>query len=382
MLITKLARGIWQRLGSTSSAFLDAVALPVHLVLLSAVGLGTYGLWQWLADMHPPLLLDRLVLVAGSALLLGLAVRLGWAALGPVTVSAMSLVGGLAGPWVAGAHPRTVVGQIARWGIASILVLVVKIVQSGEAQGTQERSDRAAEKIFAMPRIGGYWLYLRPFSTDGRIPVQIPPNPSMMGMHYSGNASYIDLQTVLRDAAPRGGEFVAIGRPGELMSDGSWSLTADPGSLELNAPAAIGAGKATASEAEWRSVVRTTAEGADMILVIPFDYPGTMWEVEMIRERGYLPKTVFIMPETLGYARYETEWEKARTAYARKNLTLPAYEKAGMLFTMSDDGTVTAGYKLRANLGRAFRVRRLLRRLGVRGQGGIRPVSTPDGDRR
>jgi hypothetical protein len=184
-----------------------------------------------------------------------------------------------------------------------------------------------------------------------------------------GNAptADIDLQTVLRDAAPRGMELVAIGRPGELMSGGSWSVTADLDSLELNASAAIGAGKATVSEAEWRSIVRTAAEGADLILVIPFDYAGTKWEVEMIRKRGYLPKTVFIMPETLGYARYGQDWEKARAAYARKSLVFPPYEKVGMLFTMSDDGRMIAGYKLRANLGRAFRVRRLLRRLGVRG---------------
>jgi hypothetical protein len=81
---------------------------------------------------------------------------------------------------VASAHPYTVAGSVARWGIASLLGLTVWAVQSGEAQHRQERSDRAAEMIFAMPGVGGYLLHLRPFRTDGRIRVQIPPSPAMM----------------------------------------------------------------------------------------------------------------------------------------------------------------------------------------------------------
>jgi hypothetical protein len=170
---------------------------------------------------------------------------------------------------------------------------------------------------------------------------------------------------VLEASVPRGAEFVAIGKPGDVMTGGSWQMGFSVDSVELDTSAVTGAGKAEIPDADWKRTVQEAARGADLILVVPLDYAGTRWGVQTIRGSGYLGKTVFIMPESVGTS-WEGEWEKARAAYARKNFALPPYQKAGMLFMMSDDGTMAAGYSLLANLGRAFRVRRVLRQLGVR----------------
>jgi hypothetical protein len=113
-----------------------------------------------------------------------------------------------------------------------------------------------------------------------------------------------------------------------------------------------GAGHVKSTEEAWKDDVRALCEHAEGIFVVPFDFEGTAWEVEMIMERGWLPKTFFVMPAQSRlhgwpglrrfYLDYQTLWEKGRRRY--EPLKLPAYERQGAVVSAGDRVRVFKGF--------------------------------------
>jgi hypothetical protein len=57
-----------------------------------------------------------------------------------------------------------------------------------------------------------------------------------------------------------------------------------------------GVGKLSADKDTWKGIVSELLDTASLILCIPSGFRGTAWELDKIVERGYIVKTIFIMP--------------------------------------------------------------------------------------
>jgi hypothetical protein len=60
------------------------------------------------------------------------------------------------------------------------------------------------------------------------------------------------------------------------------------------------------------------ADGAKGILLVPSDRPGTLWEIDTLRQEGLLGKVIFVMPpSSAGQHDTRQRWESARQALSR-----------------------------------------------------------------
>ncbi|HEX4962149.1 MAG TPA: hypothetical protein VF173_15040 [Thermoanaerobaculia bacterium] len=148
---------------------------------------------------------------------------------------------------------------------------------------TQDKRDKEAAIISAMllerseieslavPRV---FLFLRPFYIKSSLPspntspARVPLLPSAWKWHK-------DLETQLAVSLYSVGEFVGFGTPGYYVS---------------------GAGKISVEEADWKNKITILAKRSTGIIVVPSNRPGTEWEISMLREFGFLSKTIFVMP--------------------------------------------------------------------------------------
>jgi hypothetical protein len=157
------------------------------------------------------------------------------------------------------------------------------------------------------------FLYLRPFSSTGKLTIQ---NPQVFAANAATPQAYaspiLEAESVLRDALDRFGTLVGLGRQGEHY----------------------GAGRVTTDDDHWRTMVELLTDKATLVFLLPSDHPGTLWEIQHLREGGYLDKTVLVMPPAGTANGFSTvdEWERARTALADDGIILPAHQAAGSLF--------------------------------------------------
>ena len=169
-----------------------------------------------------------------------------------------------------------------------------------------------------------YFVYLRPFDIDNKFyaaPSGIPSDTTYVEEFGWPTADH-DLESALANLVYSFGLLVAVSdKPGEA-----------------------GAAHVKVHEARWQKDVFTLCSQAAGIFMVPFDYDGTAWEINMLVEAGWLEKTFFIMPEEQGFARrlgmkwmtrdYRDLWEKGQAHYA--NLHLPDYHKQGLIFQIMD----------------------------------------------
>jgi len=165
-----------------------------------------------------------------------------------------------------------------------------------------------------------YFVYLRPFDIDGKFyaaPNGIPSDHTYVEEFGWPTADH-DLESALANLVYAFGLLVAVSdKPG------------DAGAAHVKVP-----------ESRWQKDVFTLCSQSAGIFMVPFDYEGTAWEVNMLVGAGWLGKTFFIMPEEQGFARqlgmkwmtrdYRDLWEKGQARY--KNLRLPDYQKQGLIF--------------------------------------------------
>jgi hypothetical protein len=254
--------------------------------------------------------------------------------------------------------------QVGAWLLLSCLSLMWSGYRKTEASEIQSVRDQRAREIFTAVKEGKrprYTLYLRPSITRNRLLIQM----------YSGRlteedsgSEEIDLETILALSFPRSMPIIGLGTPGEILEGGSWSGSIDSSGIHPNFSFAPGVGMIKTTAGMWRWDFKRLANSAELLLIIPYAYEGTMYELKEIKENEYLDKCIFIMPETLdGGTWHKEQWEKGMEKVKQLGIELPPYERRGMLFKVSQDGCVTDAFKLNANLGRAPRVQRLIKRL-------------------
>jgi hypothetical protein len=169
-----------------------------------------------------------------------------------------------------------------------------------------------------------YFVYLRPFDIDNKFfaaPSGIPSDYTYIEEFGWPTAKH-DLESALANMVYASGLLVAVSdKPGDA-----------------------GPAHVTANGETWQKDVFALCNQAAGIFMVPFDYEGTAWEVNMLVDAGWLDKTFFIMPEEQVFARrlgmkrmtrdYRMLWEEGRKRYT--NLALPPYQKQGLIFQLME----------------------------------------------
>jgi hypothetical protein len=180
----------------------------------------------------------------------------------------------------------------------------------------------------ATPR---YSLYLRPFKTTGllasnAVGVASPDQPP-------GNIQ-VDFEAILAGAFPAHRPLIALGAPGVLLPTHPEGVTTWPINQTWDIP---GTGKILTTESEWREDMVLLASHAEMIVIVPLNFPGTAWEIRWLVDNHLLPKCVFIMPASMSGARdYDEPWKEAVSSLSALGIEPPDYQSSGQVFIVED----------------------------------------------
>jgi hypothetical protein len=199
--------------------------------------------------------------------------------------------------------------------------------------GGQARRDQAARYALQLAKDGKrdlpYCLYLRPFDSVNSMTIQAPFGPDSL-------AKVTDFEEILQKAVER------------LYQDPRWLRGLSLVALGEHDSLIFGAGLAYSSEAEWREAFSALAEAVRLIVVIPSAQPGTLWELSQLAHHRRWHKTILVMPET-----FDTKaimiahrWAEAVEASRSVEVTLPVYQKRGMLFRLDENGRLLGSRRL------------------------------------
>jgi hypothetical protein len=161
------------------------------------------------------------------------------------------------------------------------------------------------------------------------------------------------------------GPVVGLGRPGE----------------------AIGVGRILTTEEDWKAAASKLIEQALCVICLPSSRSGTLWELDLIFERGFQSKTIFVMPPLpMGWLNYQYQawyqaWLPKRWRYEYEpvieiqqdwaelvlkmkefNVKFPNYREEGVLFYInSDNAPVFQDLNLHSPRSIRYAVRELLK---------------------
>jgi hypothetical protein len=104
----------------------------------------------------------------------------------------------------------------------------------------------------------------------------------------------------------------------------------------------------------WQAIFVTFADAAAVIFFVPELTPSLATELGVMRDRGWLEKTIIIMaPESIGARTAggddrtrQVRWEEARAAHAATGITMPTYDPAGALIEITSEGSVSVVTRL------------------------------------
>lgn len=222
------------------------------------------------------------------------------------------------------------------WATAGIVVGMIGIFLHSRGKHTLRLyRDWDAERLSDLllseqthKQVPPLFLYFRPFKTTGQLHLRNPESDVAGPMPVMFEGKTMELESILREGLERYGALVGLGRSGE----------------------ADGAGRVESSEESWRQKAAMLADKARLILLMPSDRAGTLEEMQLVRQTGYLTKTLFLMPPQPEGGSYNAaeEWSRARASAVQAQLTLPEYRSAGCFFTCAVDGSVFALFPLDA----------------------------------
>lgn len=190
----------------------------------------------------------------------------------------------------------------------------------------QKLRDGRARTIFRQAKqgtAGDYSLYIRAFETTGQMAYDDGSGLPFFGVDARPDQT-VDLEAALAEVVEAEIPMVALGEPGEHF----------------------GVGRIKTTDQQWQDDLRVLAEKALVLFAIPSDRPGTLWELDFIREQGFLRKTVFIMPPKAQRKAmpWAEKWQQITSGV--KHLQLPPYEKHGLVFALKDDGSLRVSSSL------------------------------------
>jgi hypothetical protein len=202
----------------------------------------------------------------------------------------------------------------------------------------QKRDSRAADILSASQQqiAPDFSLFLRAFETTGRMPFEASTTwvqPGFDPRHTEDRV--IDIEAQLAHAVEQFIPLVALGRPAEQF----------------------GAGRALTTEERWKEDIGHLGNAALVIFMFPSARPGTLWELDWLREHRFLRKTVFLVPpdgsrsSSLRRGSYEWSavWSELRVAFEARGIEIPEYDKSGQLFSVADNGRVTIKTRLKGH---------------------------------
>lgn len=209
---------------------------------------------------------------------------------------------------------------------SGILLLLGRTLTVVARRREQRRRDRRAAMLLARlldapgsDPIPPYVIYLRPFSTTGRLAVTNPRTRwlPLLPSYYAHEAT-LEFETILSEALPDQLPLVALGRPGEH----------------------VGAGRVAVTDDDWKAMFQRLIKDARWIVMIPSGQGETRWELQQLVAQDYLHKTIFLMPPALkaGGIDIAAYWAQAREGLVADGVQLPHYTDAGQLFRLGQDG--------------------------------------------
>jgi signal peptidase I len=222
--------------------------------------------------------------------------------------------------------PLATIGQFVavRWSalafmafytLTPLVIWIAFFVLRAQLRWRQYRMNSNATQIAAGSIFA---LYLRPFVTSRSLPV--PCRASLAIDRWLFGRRW-DLELAISLSVPFVQHVVAIGQMRR----------------------SFGAAKIITTDDKWQTLVRGLAEKARVIFAVPFDRPGTTWEVlQVVRDPALRYKTVFIMPPTSWARRlfgwilfwrhsHARDWERSQKTLASHGVALPNYTARGAL---------------------------------------------------
>ena len=159
---------------------------------------------------------------------------------------------------------------------ATPLMSIANAAFRADIRRAQRRRDahatHLAQAVLAGEQVERFILYLRPFVSTDRLMAQPLPSefqPSEIPLH-------LDVETLLARTFRKTVPVIALGKSGDTME---------------------GAARVTVSDDDWQKTVEALARQAEFIAMVPLSRPGTMWELEWLKQSDLLKKVLFIMPE-------------------------------------------------------------------------------------
>jgi hypothetical protein len=260
--------------------------------------------------------------------------------------------------WLIGAFPGTMrsLGEYLRPGglidrVMSVIAITLVYVASNHALSASYRQlvkcrqwlrDLNAEETHFLLLYGRshepFWLFLRPFKADSWSKTTRIASEGSLGQ---GNAA----QFIYWDTSSELIRKIALGLDEEKIGH-SIAVGVHPG--------LIGPGQILSTEQTWQEDARLLMSRAALIVVVAGSSAGTLREIDEIFAKGYLEKTIFVMPPKFG-ARLpelsdmsnfgaEEGWpDVARRLGDHGTPAIPLYRPDGMLFAL-DPSTKSIQY--------------------------------------
>lgn len=206
-----------------------------------------------------------------------------------------------------------------------------------ESRGRQSSRDRRAARVMSLVAdpTGGppprFSLYLRPFATTGRLA------SNSVGVQASASEQPGNIQTdfeaILAAAFPAHRPLIALGVPGALLPTHPEGVQTWPINHTWDIP---GTGKVACTDSDWQDKVKLLARQAELIVIVPLAFAGTVWEIRWLHANRLLDKCVFVMPATMEGARdYSPDWEAATRVLRSLGVRPPAYRDSGQLLMVA-----------------------------------------------
>lgn len=169
-------------------------------------------------------------------------------------------------------------------------------------------------------------LYLRPFTSDGKVMVSNPEKSSIwrnvMPTSSNGTLSQVTLEELVLQSVADLGLLIAIGKTVEI----------------------VGAGKVVAGESEWKEYFVALSMKAPCIVSVPSMHPSTLWEIDWLADHGFYDKMVFVFTD-LHFSEKDVAHFDNRTVrqhLSSKGWAIPNALTSSTLLSFSSGGATNA----------------------------------------